>query len=60
MMEYYRKSNGSNKKKILSTIFTEKLVLEKGPPSLKLQRMKKSCNPSSLNPYDISSGLVKY
>ena len=32
MMEYYRKSNGSTKKKILCTIFTEKLVLEKGPP----------------------------
>jgi site-specific DNA recombinase len=30
LLEYYRKSNGSTKKKILSTIFAEKLVLEKG------------------------------
>jgi hypothetical protein len=29
-LEFYRKSNGSTKKKILSTIFAEKLVLEKG------------------------------
>jgi hypothetical protein len=30
LLEYYRKSNGTTKKKILSTIFAEKLILEKG------------------------------
>jgi len=30
LLEYYRKSNGATKKKILSTIFAEKLVLENG------------------------------
>lgn len=28
--EYYRKANGTSKKKVLSSIFAEKLVLEKG------------------------------
>jgi hypothetical protein len=40
LLEYYRKSNGDTKKKILGCIFEEKLVLEKGPPSLKLPRIK--------------------
>jgi DNA invertase Pin-like site-specific DNA recombinase len=30
LLEYYRRSDGATKKKILSTIFAEKLVLEKG------------------------------
>jgi dimeric dUTPase (all-alpha-NTP-PPase superfamily) len=30
LLEYYRKSDGKTKKKLLSTIFVEKLVLEKG------------------------------
>jgi DNA invertase Pin-like site-specific DNA recombinase len=30
LLEYYRRSNGATKKKILGTIFAEKLVLEKG------------------------------
>jgi hypothetical protein len=30
LLEYYRKSDGATKKKILSTIFAGKLVLEKG------------------------------
>lgn len=30
LMEFYRKSDGATKKKILSTIFDEKLVLERG------------------------------
>lgn len=30
LVEYYRKSDGSTKKKILGCIFSEKLVLEKG------------------------------
>ena len=30
LLEYYRKSDGKTKKKLLSTIFAEKLVLEKG------------------------------
>ena len=29
LLEYYRKSDGKTKKKLLSTIFVEKLVLEK-------------------------------
>ena len=33
LLEYYRKSDGSTKKKILNTIFAEKLVLEKGKVS---------------------------
>ncbi len=40
LLEYYRKSDGVTKKKILNTIFAEKLVLEKGPPSLMLRRIK--------------------
>ena len=30
LLEFYRKSDGKTKKKILSCIFAEKLVLEKG------------------------------
>ena len=30
LLEYYRKSDGGTKKKILGTIFAEKLILEKG------------------------------
>lgn len=30
LLEYYRKSDGKTKKKLLSTIFAEKLILEKG------------------------------
>ena len=30
LVEYYRKSDGKTKKKILSCIFAEKLVLDKG------------------------------
>jgi site-specific DNA recombinase len=30
LLEYYRKADGATKKKILSTIFADKLVLEKG------------------------------
>jgi hypothetical protein len=30
LLEYYRKANGTTKKKILGCIFAEKLVLEKG------------------------------
>ena len=30
LLEYFRKSDGKTKKKILGTIFAEKLVLEKG------------------------------
>lgn len=30
LVEYYRKSDGSTKKKILGCIFSEKLILEKG------------------------------
>jgi chromosome segregation ATPase len=30
LLEYYRKSDGATKKKILGTIFAEKLILEKG------------------------------
>jgi site-specific DNA recombinase len=30
ILKFYRKSDGATKKKILSTIFAEKLVLEKG------------------------------
>jgi len=30
LLEFYRKSDGKIKKKLLSTIFAEKLVLEKG------------------------------
>lgn len=33
LLEYYRKSDGNTKKKILNTIFAEKLVLEKGKVS---------------------------
>jgi hypothetical protein len=33
LLEYYRKSNGETKKKILCQIFAEKLVLEKGKVS---------------------------
>lgn len=33
LLEYYRKSDGKTKKKILNTIFAEKLVLEKGKVS---------------------------
>jgi len=32
-LEFYRKSDGKTKKKILGCIFAKKLVLEKGPPS---------------------------
>jgi DNA invertase Pin-like site-specific DNA recombinase len=34
LLEYYRKSDGVTKKKILNTIFAEKLVLEKGKVSV--------------------------
>jgi hypothetical protein len=30
LLEYFRKANGATKKKILGSIFSEKLVLEKG------------------------------
>ena len=30
LVEYYRKSDGNTKKKILGCIFTEKLIIEKG------------------------------
>jgi len=30
LLEYYRKSDGATKKKILGTIFAERLILEKG------------------------------
>jgi hypothetical protein len=30
LLEYYRKSDGATKKKILSTIFTEKLIVLNG------------------------------
>jgi hypothetical protein len=40
LLEYYRKSDGATKKKIPGGIFSEKLVLENGPPSLKLRLAK--------------------
>jgi site-specific DNA recombinase len=43
---YYKAADGQTKKKILGCIFSEKLVFEKGPPtlppSLKLRRSKKA------------------
>ena len=30
LLEYYREADGATNKKILSTIFTEKIILEKG------------------------------
>lgn len=46
ILEYNRKSVGVNKKKIPGCIFSEKLVLENGPPSLqpslKLRLSKKA------------------
>jgi len=34
LVEYYRKSDGATKKKILGCTFSKKLVLKKCPPSL--------------------------
>ncbi|HUX95785.1 MAG TPA: recombinase family protein [Bacteroidales bacterium] len=64
LMEYYRKSNGATKKKILGCIFAEKLVLENGrvatstftetiqfiinASEVLVPRMKISCNICSL------------
>jgi hypothetical protein len=61
LLEYYRKSNGATQKKILSCIFAEKLVLEKGPPSLKLRRIKEKLQSlSSRIPYNSSLELVRF
>jgi len=45
LLEYYRKSDGAIRKKILNIIFAEKLILEKGPPSLKLRTIKEELQP---------------
>jgi hypothetical protein len=58
---YYIKSEGAAKKKIPGCIFAEKLVLENGPPSLKLRRIKGELQPvHSKNPYNSSSMPVSF
>ena len=47
LMEFCRKSDGVIRKKLPGCIFAEKLVLEKGPPSLKLGRIKEKLQPLS-------------
>ena len=50
LLEYYRKSDGATREKILNTIFAEKLIVING----------KFATLSSLNPYNSSSGLVRF
>ncbi len=62
LLEYYRKSDGATKKKIPGCIFAEKLVLEKGPPSLKLRRIKEELQPIE-GRFDVTSivtAILKY
>ena len=73
LLEFYRKSDGKTKKKILGCIFAEKLILDKGkfaipvrkcecesgsPPLLKLRRTKRGKKGESLSSSSLALTLT--